>query len=110
MKLDTRIMSRHWETADAWRQRGDATLRLLAAVPAGYAVASLWAMALARLLPMNAAEATVTATLVAFAICAGAAMWAYAAPSGRRAFWTMVLAGALAGAMAWLSVNATGRL
>lgn len=102
-------MSPRREMTDAWRRRGDAGLRLLAAVPVGYAVSSLWAMALARLLPMNAAEATVTATLVAFVICAVAAMWAYAAPSGWRAFWTLVVAGSLAGTIAWLSVAATGR-
>lgn len=93
-----------------WRLRGDAVLRLLAAMPVGYGVASLWAMALARLLPMTPAGATVTATLVAFAICAGSAMWAYAARSGWRALWTLLVAGAIAGSIAWLSIAAGGRL
>ena len=110
MTPDTTTESRCRETAETWRRWGDAGLRLLAAVPVGYAVASLWAMALARLLPMNAAEATVTATLFAFIICAVAAMWAYAAPSGWRAFWTLAVAGVLAGTITWLSLKATGRL
>lgn len=80
------------------------TLRIVAAVPLGYAVASLWAMALARLLPGDRAEATVAATLVAFALCAGNAMWAFAARSGWRAFWMLAVAGAIAGGLTWLSI------
>ncbi|MEJ5977399.1 hypothetical protein WG901_12180 [Novosphingobium sp. PS1R-30] len=95
---------------EAWRRRGDMTLRVIAAVPLGYAVGSLWAMALARLLPGDRAEATVTATLVAFALCAFAAMWAFAARSGWRAFWTLALLGGLAGGITWLSIASTGRL
>ncbi len=96
--------------ADAWRRRGDMTLRIVAAVPLGYAVASLCAMALARLLPGDRVEATVAATLVAFAVCAGAAMWSFAASSGWRATWTLVLAGVVAGGLTWLSIMGTGRL
>lgn len=96
--------------AEAWRRRGDMALRILAAVPLGYAVASLWAMALARLLPGDRAEATVAATLVAFAFCAAAAMWAFAARSGWRAVWTLGLAAALAGGLTWVSIMGTGRL
>ena len=94
----------------AWRRRGDAALRLLTALPLGYACASLWAMALARLLPMPELAGTITATLIAFVLCPGAAMWAYAAPSGWRAFWTIAVAAAVAGGLAWLSIQATGRL
>ena len=92
-----------------WRRRGDNALRIVAAMPVGYAVASLWAMALARLLPGGPAQATVTATLVAFVLCAGAAMWAYAARSGWRALWTLVLAGAVAGLVIWVSIQTGGR-
>lgn len=86
------------------------TPRVIAAVPIGYAVGSLWAMALARLLPGDRAEATVWAALVAFALCAFAAMWAFAARSGWRALWTLVLLGAVAGGITWLSIQSTGRL
>ena len=94
----------------AWRRRGDLVLRVVAAVPLGYGVCSLWTMALARLLPGDRAEATVAATLVAFALCAFAAMWAFAARSGWRAVWTLVVLGALAGAITWASIVDTGRL
>jgi hypothetical protein len=97
-------------TAATWHRRGDATLRLLAAMPLGYAVASLIAMALARILPMPAAAASMTATLVAFAICAGAAIWAYAASSGWRACWTLAAVGLVAGGIVWISNSAGGRL
>jgi hypothetical protein len=96
--------------AGAWERRGDITLRIVAAVPLGYAVASLWAMALARLLPGDRAEATVAATLVAFALCAGNAMWAFAARSGWRAFWTLAVAGVIGGGLTWLSIMGSGRL
>lgn len=93
-----------------WRRRGDNALRAIAAMPIGYGVASLWAMAIARLLPGDRAEASITATLIAFVVCAGAAMWAYAARSGWRALWTLMVAGAVAGAVAWVSIKTGGRL
>lgn len=93
-----------------WRRRGDNALRLIAAMPIGYAVASLWAAALARLLPGDRAQATVTATLIAFAICAASVMWAYAARSGWRAFWTLAVAAGTAGAIIWASIAMGGRL
>lgn len=94
----------------ALRRHGDNALRIVAAMPLGYAVASLWAAALARLLPGDRAEATVAATLIAFALCAMAAMWAYAARSGWRAVWTLAVIGAVAGAITWLSIASGGRL
>lgn len=96
--------------AAAWRRRGDMALRILAAVPLGYAVASLCAMALARFLPGDRAQVTIAATLAAFALCAFAAMWAFAARSGWRAVWTLALAGGVAGGATWLSILASGRL
>ena len=93
-----------------WARRGDIALRVVASVPLAYATASLWAMALARLLPGDRAEATVTAALIALALCALAAMWAFAARSGWRAIWTLGLAAAVAAAITWKSIDATGRL
>ena len=92
-----------------WRQRGDTALRMVVAMPGGYAVASLWAMALARVLPGGPAQAAVAATLVAFVLCAVTAMWAFAARSGWRAFWTVALAGLVAGVITWGSILASGR-
>ena len=92
-----------------WMRRADITLRIIAAVPLGYATSSLWGMALARILPMERSEATVTASLIAIALCAVAAMYAFAARSGLRAFLVLVLLGALAGGITWLSIANTGR-
>lgn len=92
-----------------WWHRTDIVLRILAAVPIGYAVASLWAMALARLLPMARSEATITATLVAFALCAFAAMWAFAARTGWKALWTLAVIGAVPATIAWVSIAIEGR-
>jgi hypothetical protein len=88
-----------------WARRGDIALRVVAAVPLGYATASLWAMAIARLLPGDRAESSVTA-----ALCALAAMWAFAARSGWRAIWTLAAAAGVAAVIAWVSIDATGRL
>ena len=93
-----------------WSRRGDIALRVVAAVPLGYATASLWAMALARLLPGDRAGASVTAALIALVICAVAAMWAFAARSGLRAVGTLAVAAGVAAAIAWVSIGATGRL
>ncbi len=82
-----------------WRRLGDNALRLIAAMPVGYAVASLWAMALARILPGDPVQTTMAAALIALLLCALAAMWAYAARSGWRALWTLVVAGGIAGAI-----------
>lgn len=92
-----------------WRRRGDNTLRFVAAVPLGYAVASLWAAALARVLPMARSEATITGTLVALLLCALFAMYAYGARSGWRATWVLGLAGAAAGGIVCWSIMMTGR-
>ena len=91
------------------RRRADMTLRVLAAMPGGYLVASLWAMALARILPGGPEGASFAATLVSFALCAGAAMWAFAARSGWRALWTILAAAAVAAAIAAWSIHLTGR-
>jgi hypothetical protein len=37
-------------------------------------------------------------------------MWAFAARSGWRALWTLFVAGAVGGAIAWVSIDASGRL
>ena len=104
------MIARATGRAIAWRRRGDNALRIVAAVPVGYGVASLWAMALARILPMAAAQAAVTGALVAFALCALCAMYAYAARSGARALWVLLAFGGIAGAIAWGSIATSGRL
>lgn len=93
-----------------WRRLADNALRLIAAMPVGYAVACLWAMALARILPGEPVQTTMAAALIALLLCALAAMWAYAARSGWRALWTLVVAGAVAGAITWGSVAIWGRV
>ncbi|TPG49728.1 hypothetical protein EAH76_17755 [Sphingomonas glacialis] len=98
------------EARRQWRRRADTALRIVVAVPGGYAMASLWAMALARILPGGPAAATITATLVAFALCAFTAMWAFAARSGWRAAWTTLLGGGIAAAIAFGLIALTGRV
>lgn len=104
------MITRATSNATRWRRHADNALRLLAAVPVGYGVASLWAMALARILPMSPSEAAVTATLLAFVICAVAVMYAYAARSGWRALALLLLLGGVAAGLTWMSIDATGKI
>lgn len=91
-----------------WRKRGDLVLRILAALPLGYAVGTLWAIALSVILPMRPEEATTVGMLSAFAICAAAAMWAFAARSGWRAIWVLAVAGGVPAALTWIATRAGG--
>jgi len=104
------VIARATEQSVVMRRRVDNTLRFTAAVPLGYAVASLWGAALARVLPMARSEATVTGTLVALLLCALAAMYAYGARSGWRATWVLLLLGMVAGGITWMSITTAGRV
>ena len=95
--------------AGAWRRRANTILRVLTAIPGGYLVASLWGMALARLLPGGPLQASMAAMILSFALCAAIAMWAFAARSGWRAMWTVLLAGAVAAIITAVSIHLTGR-
>ena len=88
--------------SEGWRRKGDLLLRILVALPIGYGVATLWAMALSIALPIPVSDAVTTGMLVAFVICAVVAMWAFAARSGLRALLVVVGAGAVAGLFLWL--------
>jgi len=68
----------------------------------GYAVAALWAGALARLLPGAKADATLIATMASFVIYTLVAIWAFAASSTTRAALGIVLSGALGAGIHWL--------
>lgn len=76
-----------------------ATSRAVAAIVGGYAFASAAAALLAMLLPLPRADAVVTATLLSFALYAGAALRAFATPSAWRA-WAELLLPALLMALA----------
>ena len=68
----------------------------------GYAVAACWAAALARGLPGATVDATLVATMVSFAIHAGAAVWAFAARSIVRAALVLLASGIVGSVLAWL--------
>lgn len=66
--------------------------RILAAIVGGYAFSYAFTAALARLLPLAAADAVIVATLPAFVIYTGAMLWAFAARSAWRAWLGAALA------------------
>lgn len=83
------------------RHRLAVASRVLAAIVGGYAVAALVSGALAVVLPMTRAEATVTATLTSFIVYAVAVMGVSAARSAVRAWLWLAGFAALAGGV-WL--------
>jgi hypothetical protein len=67
------------------RYRLGVTVRALAAILGGYAVAALWAAGLARILPQVRVEAALTATMIALMLYACLVMWCFAARTALRA-------------------------
>lgn len=86
------------------------TARALAAVPLNYAVTSVLTMLIARLLPGDAAQASIGATTLSFAIFAGLAMTAFAVRSIAKLWIGLIAAGLVAGAADWLLIAVGGRL
>ncbi|WP_294392911.1 hypothetical protein [uncultured Sphingomonas sp.] len=85
-------------------------LRILAATLGNYAVTSLAIALLARLLPMQRAEATMTATLASFAIFAVIAMASFGVRSIGRCWAWLAGSGALLTLALWLSLVMAGRV
>lgn len=92
-------MRRH---RSAWGYRANVAARALAGTLGAYGVASLLAVATARLWPAGRIEAIVPGTLLAFAVMPAVTLWAFLARSPMRA-WAGLLAMAvpLAGAAWW---------
>ncbi|WP_437181063.1 DUF3649 domain-containing protein [Pseudomonas peradeniyensis] len=60
--------------------------RIVAAVLGGYAFTYAFTAALARLLPLQPADALIVATVLSFAVYTGAILWAFACRSATRAW------------------------
>lgn len=73
--------------------------RSFAAILGGYVVAALFTAALAVWLPGSRAEATLTATMLSFAVYAGAVVWVFAARTAGRAWLGLAAPAALMGGM-----------
>ena len=84
-----------------WRYRANVAARVVAGTIGAYAVAALFAMALARILPMDRAQAVVPATLLAFLVGPAVTIWAFLARGPWRAWAGVVALGALFAAIAW---------
>lgn len=82
--------------------------RALAAVGGGYALAALATTALALWLPLQRAEAVITATLVSFIVYLGAVVWVFAARSAWRAWAGLALPSAFLAATLWWAQRAAG--
>nr|WP_240511339.1 hypothetical protein [Novosphingobium panipatense] len=94
--------------------RWNVAARIIAAIPANYLVTSLAAACLARLLAhglsVNPAEASVTATLLSFAIFATIALFAFGLRSVTRLWLWLTVTAAICGGILWLSLSMGERL
>lgn len=86
------------------RQRLDVAARAVAAILVGYLVAALSTAVLARLLPGGPEEATITATLLSFAVYAAVAVWCFADPKTWRVWLGLTGGCAALGGLLWLSL------
>src|SRR3546814_20131772 len=86
----------------------DIAARALAAVPLNYAVTSALTMLIARLLPGEAAQASIGATTLSFAIFAGIAMAAFAVRPVAK-LWTGLVDARLGAGAADMQLVAWGR-
>ncbi len=94
--------------AGAFRHpRAGIASRSVAAMAGGYALAATTSSFLALALPMDRAQAVLTGMLVAIAVCACAALWAFAARSALNAWIGIALpALAMGTATFWLGQSA----
>ncbi len=84
-----------------WRYRANVATRALAGSVGAYAVAALFAAAVARALPVSRVEAIVPATLLAFLVMPAATLWAFLAPGPIRAWLGLGGAAAVLAAVLW---------
>lgn len=75
-----------------FRAAADTAWRVVLAIPGSYALSSVLTVWLARLLPGGALSATLTATMLSFAVCAACVVGIFAARSALRATVWMALA------------------
>ncbi|MCH7861606.1 DUF3649 domain-containing protein [Sphingomonas sp. NPDC092331] len=86
-----------------WRYRANVAARAAAGTVGAYAVAALFAAALARMLPMPKVEAIMPATLLAFLVGPAVTLWAFLARGPWRAWAGVILLAALFAAIGWLA-------
>ncbi|MBN9145859.1 MULTISPECIES: hypothetical protein [unclassified Novosphingobium] len=103
-------MGIHPNRAGIRRHRLHVFSRAIAAILGGYVVTSLAVACLARLLPMRAAEASIAATLVSFAIYAGIIVTVFSARSMLRVWISLGSALLLLGAGLYVSILTGERL
>ncbi|MDG2527292.1 hypothetical protein [Caulobacter endophyticus] len=84
-----------------WQGVRDVIARILLAAVGGYAVMAACTVLLARVLPGQALDRTLWATILSFAIYAGLVVWTFAARSALRAGAVLLAIGAVAGLCAW---------
>lgn len=78
-----------------WRHRAGVASRVAAALFGGYFLAHGATAFLTLVLPFGRADRVITASLLSFAVWCAATVYVFAARSAWRAWWMLLLAGAL---------------
>ena len=94
----------------SWLGRMDVLARALAAVGLGYGLTAIVTGLGARHLPMQPAQAVLTATVLSFAIYAAVIVWAFSAKSTLKVWLWLGAACLVLGGLLWLSIRIGGRL
>ncbi|MFL9609583.1 DUF3649 domain-containing protein [Methylobacillus sp. Pita2] len=76
--------------------------RIVAAVVAGYALASAVSILFALLLPVSRAEAVLASTMLSFAVYAGIVIWVFHARSATQAWIGLLVPLAVISLVCWL--------
>lgn len=84
-----------------WLYRLGVASRAVAGIAGGYGLAAIVTAWLSLALPGPRAEAVTTATLLSFAIYAGAVMWVFAARTAWRAWAGLAVPALAAGLLLW---------
>ena len=86
-----------------WRYCANIAARAVAGSVGAYAVAALFAAALAQALPLDPVEAVIPATLLAFLVAPAVTIWAFLARGPWRAWAGVIGAVLLLGAIVWIA-------
>ena len=97
--MNVRIVKTLAQPGTAARYRLGVVSRVLAAIIGGYILTAAVTALLSAWLPMQRADAVITATLLSFTVYACAVLWVFATRNALRAWLGMILPALLAGAV-----------
>lgn len=86
-----------------WRYRANVAARTIAATIGGYALAGACSVALARIVPLDRAQAAMLGTITGMLVMPAAAVWSFLTRSAARACIGVAIATLSFGLLGWLT-------